>query len=407
MKKLFFLISILFVFASCKVQNKGDHTEKQETTSDTSLEIVANGKLKVLHLSGTAYERGFQHGQLLKEEIKIVTDSLLIDIGNTTQEDPTAFITRFLNETDFISSMEKWTPDLLKEIKGISEGSGIPYDIILMHQLGDEFFFSTKYLFAHKCSSIGIQESTNHPTLTGQNMDIPIYFHGHQTVLNFTDKNGVECMVLTIPGHIGITGMNNHSVSINCNILMQLSSQSKGLPVSAIVRGVLNKKKYADAVDWIHTVEHASGQNYLIGGLHQVVSLESSANLVKEFKPFQNANFTYHTNHPLSNKDYSEWYLEALEENGFTLFDASAFCQRFPSFEKRFNEKKNEFGMEEIKEVLRSKDHEGYDVLSNSYTYASVIYTLSDTPRFTIAPGKPHETEYIELKFKNMAAISK
>jgi hypothetical protein len=148
-------------------------------------------------------------------------------------------------------------------------------------------------------------------------------------------------------------------------------------------------------------VEHASGQNYLIGGINQVVSLESSANSIKEFKPFKNADFTYHTNHPLRNDDYSNWYLEALEENGFTLFDTKEFCQRFPSFENRFNEETSEFGMDEIKEVLSSKDHNGYDVLSNTYTYASVIYELSEKPRFIIAPGKPHETEYIELKFKN------
>ena len=232
-------------------------------------------------------------------------------------------------------------------------------------------------------------------------MDIPTYFHGHQTVLNFTDNEGNEVMVLTIPGHTGITGMNNSSVSINCNILMQMNSQSTGLPVSAIVRGVLDKKNYQEAFNWINEVEHASGQNYLIGGSNQVISLECSANLIKDFKPFKDASFTYHTNHPLSNTDYSEWYLEALKENGFTLIDSKDFCQRLPSLKKRFNEDNSEFGINEIKEVLSSKDHDGYDVLSNTYTYASVIYVLAESPKFIIAPGKPHETEYLEIKFND------
>ncbi|MFC5046136.1 C45 family autoproteolytic acyltransferase/hydrolase [Aquimarina hainanensis] len=399
MNKIIFLVFILL--ASCQCQDKKDNKTKQKTTAETvaPLEIVADGKLKILHLSGTPYERGVQHGRLLKDEIKTVTDSLLADIGRTTKEEPLTFIKRFLSKTNFVSSMKKWTPNLLEEIKGISDGSGIPHEIIFMHQLGDEFFFSTKYLFAHKCSSIGINKSNSHPTLAAQNMDIPTYFHGYQTVMNFTDETGKELMILTIPGHIGITGMNNSNVSINCNILMQLNSQSKGLPVSSIVRGVLDKNEYSEAINWIKTVKHASGQNYLIGGLHQVTSLESSANSIEEFKPYEEANFTYHTNHPLSNNDYSNWYLEALEENGFTLFDTKGFCQRLPSFEKRFNKENNEFGIEEIKEVLSSKDHDGYDVLSNTYTYASVIYVLSENPQFLIAPGKPHETAYIELKF--------
>lgn len=392
------VIATFIVLLSCQGPEKGKEQEKAKTPG--IVETIAGGKLQVMHLSGSAYERGFQHGSLLKEEIQVVTDSLLIDIQKTTDEEPRAFISQFLKETNFVPSMEKWTPELLDEIKGISDGSGIPYELIFMHQLGDEFFFSTKYLFAHKCSSIGINKSTNHPTIAAQNMDIPTYFHGHQTVMSITDETGHQAMVLTIPGHIGITGMNNTSVSINCNILMQLTAQSQGLPVSAIVRGVLAQKNHAAAIEWIHTVDHASGQNYLIGGLNEVSSLESSANAIEEFKPYEGANFTYHTNYPLSNTDYSDWYLEALEENGFELSDTEGFCQRFPSFKSRFNEENSEFGIDEIKEVLSSKDHEGLDVMSNTYTYASVIYELSERPRFLIAPGKPHETEYLELTFQ-------
>ncbi|NQX92440.1 MAG: hypothetical protein HRT74_10035 [Flavobacteriales bacterium] len=58
-----------------------------------------------------------------------------------------------------------------------------------------------------------------------------------------------------------------------------------------------------------------------------------------------------------------------------------------------------DFGIEEIQEVLGSRDHDGFDVISNSYTYSSVIYVLSQQPRFIIAPGKPHELNYVELDF--------
>lgn len=199
MKKLLFWIIVILSSCQHKPETTIQIKEELKSIDAKPLELVADGKLKVLHLTGTPYERGFQHGKLLKEEIKTVTDSLLIDIGKTTKEEPKVFIKRFLEETDFVFSMKKWTPDLLEEIKGISDGSGISYDIIFMHQLGDEFFFSTKYLFAHKCSSVGIGKSSNHPTITAQNMDIPTYFHDHQTVLNFTDKEGKELMVLTIP----------------------------------------------------------------------------------------------------------------------------------------------------------------------------------------------------------------
>jgi isopenicillin-N N-acyltransferase like protein len=384
----FKVLFVLFCITSC------NPTDKSE------VQLLANGDLRYIELEGSAYERGMKHGKLLKSEIKAVTDSLLSDIEKTTNINPRDFISKFLSETDFISEIKKWTPKLLEEIKGISDGSGIDYEIIFMHQLGDEFFFNTEYIMAHKCSSIGINRTKNHSSIAAQNMDIPKYFHGYQTVMKIKDENGIESIILTIPGHIGITGMNNKQVSVNCNILMQLDYQRKGLPVSFIVRGILNTTSAEQAVSFLNRIEHASGQNYLIGGKDKVLSLECSATKIAEFKPFKNSIFTYHTNHPMINKSFSKRYLEILAEHDLKLEDALTFCQRIPSFKKRFNEETDDFDIEEIKEVLSSVDHAGDDVISNNLTYASVIYVLSENPKFIIAPGKPHEKEYIELKFK-------
>lgn len=271
-----------------------------------------------------------------------------------------------------------------------------------MHQLGDEFFFNTEYIMAHKCSSIGVSKTANHPTIAAQNMDIPIFFHGYQTVMKITDpKTGLEKLILTIPGHIGITGMNGAGVSINCNILMQLDNANKGLPVSCVVRGVTDKTSLNEAVYFIHTIDHASGQNYIVSGIEETHSFECSATAVEEFKPFENAHFTYHTNHPLVNSSYSKRYLEILQEQNITLSEALNICQRIPSFASRFNEETEDFGIKEIKDVLSSRDHEGIDVISNVFTYASVVYVLKESPEFYVAPGKPHETEYVQIQFKN------
>lgn len=363
------------------------------------VKLLANGDLRYIELKGSAYERGLKHGQLLKKEIKAVTDSLMNDIEKTTNMNPRDFISKFLSETDFISEIKKWTPKLLEEIKGISDGSGIDYEIIFMHQLGDEFFFNTESIMAHKCSSIGINKTKKHSSITAQNMDIPKYFHGYQTVMKITDENEIESIILTIPGHIGITGMNNKQVSVNCNILMQLDYQRKGLPVSFIVRGILGKSNANQAISFLNQIEHASGQNYLIGGKDKVISLECSATKIEEFKPFKNSIFTYHTNHPMINNSFSKRYLEILKEHDLKLEEALTFCQRIPSFEKRFNEETDDFNVDDIKEVLSSVDHNGPDVISNSLTYASVIYVLTENPKFIIAPGKPHEKRYIELIF--------
>ena len=401
MYKNLLILFVSVVFLACKGESPKDKDLSMVAQNQSAqLELLGDGKLRFLKLSGNPYERGLAHGKALKSEIQEVIHLFKKDIAETTQEDPDAFIAKFLAVTDYKAAVEKWMPESMMELKGISEGSGVDFETIFMHQLGDEYWFNAKDVMAHSCSSFGVNKSAELPSITAQNMDIPEYYHGFQTVLKIDDPDsGKEIMVLTIPGHLGITGMNTKSVSINCNTLMQLDYGKTGLPVTFIVRGVLEKNNQEDALAFIDEITHASGQNYIIGGPEKVYSLECSANQVVEFRPFENSSFTYHTNHPMSNTDFSEPYLMQLESYGKTVEEGLYECQRIKSFQQRFTEQTSDIEIEEIKSVLRARDHEGRDVVSNSNTYASVIYELSEQPKFIIAPGKPHETDYIEIDF--------
>ena len=406
MKKSILLILMLAViFISCKTETKEKEVSANKTNSEQKAEVhlLADGKLRYLELNGTPYERGLTHGTLLKNEIQEVIQLFTAYIQKTYKEDPDLFITKFLAQTDYKSEILKQTPDLMKELEGISDGSGIDFDLIFMHQLGDELWFNARDLLAHKCSSFGVNKTLNQPSIAAQNMDIP-FFHGFQTVIKINDPDtDKEMMFLTIPGHLGITGMNNKSVSINCNTLMQLDYNTTGLPVTFIVRGVVSKNTQEEALKFLNDIKHASGQNYIIGGPKKVYSMECSANEIAEYRPFENANFTYHTNHPYRNVDYSHNYLEHLKKVNKTIeevIEKDFRCQRIKSFQKRFTKNTENINIEDIKNVLRSRDNETKDVISNAHTYASVIYELSAKPTFIIAPGKPHEEAYIEINFK-------
>lgn len=392
-KTIYSLYTLAFVFLSLGISIQ---LIAQETT--TQVELLSNGDLRYIELNGSPYQRGLDHGRLLKTEIQEVIKLLKEDIKNTTQEDPDQFITRFLEHTDYKSSILKTMPELMDELKGISEGSGVDIETIFMHQLGDEYWFNTPDIMAHHCSSFGVNKNDNHPSMAAQNMDIPTFYHGFQTVIKIIEDDK-EMMFLTIPGHLGITGMNNKSVSINCNTLMQLDYGTTGLPVTFIVRGVVAQNTQEEALNFLNKINHASGQNYIIGGPQKVFSMECSANKVVEFRPYEGAHFTYHTNHPMSNDDYSIKFLDQLKKKNKTTEENLYQCQRLKSFQERFNKESGVIRIEDIKNVLRSRDNQFGDVISNSNTYASVIYILSANPEFFIAPGKPHEKDYIKIEF--------
>ncbi|MEL6675162.1 MAG: C45 family peptidase [Bacteroidota bacterium] len=403
-RKIYLLLFTVLFSVACQSTATKNSASLDEKAVESTVQHLADDKLIYLELSGTPYERGLTHGKLLKKEIEEVLQLLKDDIQQNSKQDADSFIAYFLKETDYVSDIEQWTPDLLEEVKGIAEGSGLAYADLLMHQLIDEYWFHTLNLSAHSCSSFGLNKREDQPSIAAQNMDIPPFYHGYQTVINVIEpETQKQTMYLTIPGHLGITGMNDQAVSINCNTLIQLGSGTTGLPVTFIVRGVLEKNTQEEALAFLHEIQHASGQNYIIGGPETVHSMECSANQVAEFRPFENAPFTYHTNHPMANTDFSQAFLGILGNASISIeqFQQEEFrCQRIASFQERFTSETEGVGIEDIKTVLRSRDNETRDVVSNENTYASVIYQLSGEPQFIIAPGKPHEEAYMHIPFK-------
>ena len=391
------ILSILLV--SCK--NKTERKEKDQSVIDKPSMVVmlANNNLRYLELSGTPYERGFTHGRLLKKEIHEVIQLLKNDIKESTGQNPEDYINSFLEKTNYVKAISKWTPELLIELKGISEGSEVDFNTILMHQLPDEYWIDKMAIKLHKCSSFGVDKSNSNPSMTAQNMDIPTYYHGYQTVINLMESSGKQMMFLTIPGFLGLTGMNNKGVSVNVNTLLHLENNTTGLPVTFVIRGLVSKNSQEEAISFLKNVDHASGQNYIIGGPEKVYDFECSSNNKVEYRPFENAIFTYHTNYPLVNNDYNKTLMKGIEKFDIT-WEQSMSCERFPSFEKNFTKETSEVSIADIQKILSSRDNDGEDVISNESTYASVIYKLSKDQEFIIAPGKPHEIDYVLIKFK-------
>ena len=105
-------ITVFNVFIS-SVNIDGD--SRKDVILDTTY-----SNLPILHLNGTPYENGFQHGKIMKNRIIELVGLWKNDIEKKYQISADIFITIFLDSTDYIPAIKKWTPDLLEEIKGIS-----------------------------------------------------------------------------------------------------------------------------------------------------------------------------------------------------------------------------------------------------------------------------------------------
>ncbi|MBU1579484.1 MAG: C45 family peptidase [Bacteroidetes bacterium] len=368
---------------------------------DTRKEVLLDttySNLPILHLNGTPYENGFQHGKIMKSRILELVELWKNDIKKKYQVSADEFITTFLDSTDYIPAIKKWTPDLLEEIKGISDGSGIDFKTVFAFQLIDEIWTNERIVNSpHHCTSMGINNYKKHGSSNyiAQNIDITPFYHGFEILLDIKDKNSnSRKLVTTFAGYIGANGLNKH-IGITVNTLSDLKSSLNGLPVCCIVRGVLDKASFEEAVNFVKTIKHASGQNYIIGSNHDIISLECASDLVTEYWPDSTKDYTFHANRPLTNNSYHPAYLAYLEALYGSIPESISFS------DERLESIKNILLNNQQISLMTIKDALANEPVCNSNTFVSTIMEFNnDYNELLISPGKPDSIEYIVFRIK-------
>ena len=168
--------------------------------------LEEKGELTILHLEGSPYERGQAHGRLLKEEIRETISAWKQEVEGEFLCEFDTVLSRFFSASKFEQDLRKDHPDLLEEVRGISESSGIPYRSLLAFQLSEEMFTVLDQQARLHCTAIGITKTDSTPTLLAQNMDPPAFLHGHAFVMHIIPgKDKPESYIFTVPGLLGMT----------------------------------------------------------------------------------------------------------------------------------------------------------------------------------------------------------
>lgn len=385
------LVIILFpvIFISC---------ETKSADSDNVILDTTHTDLPILHLNGTAFENGEQHGKLLRKEINELIGLWKQDIEAKYQMPADTFIKMFLDSTNYIPSIKKWTPELFDEVKGISKGSGIHFNTIFAFQLVDEIWTNARLIkMPHHCTSLGVNNfiKDGGTNWNAQTIDIPTYYHKFPVLLDIKDKNSnSRKLVTTFAGYIGINGL-NENISVTENSLTNLKSALNGLPVAFVSRGVLERKTFDDAVSYIKTIKHASGQNYIIVSKSNIISLECATDLIKEYWPDSTKYYTFHGNNPLTNNSYHPFYNNYLKNLYGAIPEAISISDKKVETVNRQLTKNTTINAETIKNILSKEP------VYNQNTFAITIMELNKKyNRLYISLNKSDSTKYMEFKLK-------
>lgn len=369
------------------------------------------GKLPVVKLSGTPYQRGYTHGRELKKPISEVYKIWKQQIEKDTKKDPDSVIADFLRTSDYRVAIKIWTPQIWEEIEGLAAGSGQSITDVFAFQLIDEYWgyldrLRNNSIDKHHCTAVGVAKNGATPTIIGQNIDIDNFMNGYQVLLHIKEGKGIpEQYIMSCAGFIGFAGMNNKGVAVVINALTDLNNSTSGLPVTFVTRGILGKSSGEEALDFVGKIKHATGQNYLIGTNDKVYSFESSANQTIQFNPQQNK-LVYHTNHSLSNHDIKPW-MEEYHKRILSGEGKQTNSQtRLKSAASQLTSHRNNLGSEEIKSILRSKENEQFPICVNyredgvAFTFSSVVFTLGDRPSAEVTYGSPDLAQYQKFNLK-------
>jgi hypothetical protein len=331
-------------------------------------------------------------------------------ISERSRLDAGEYIDRFVGATDFVTATERWAPHLLEEIRGMGEGAGISFREIYAYNMVDEEWLFARDLSlepqavaAEHCTCVGVFDRPDEPPLLAQNMDVPKFYDGSQALLHIKHADSdLESFVFTLAGVLIANGLNSAGIGVCCNTVAQLAHSNTGLPVSVVARRILEHRTLGDAVDFVKGAQHASGQNYMIGGPDGIVSLECSAHAVAEYAPMPGR--VYHTNHPLASDDVDpqpgagprsapDPITGSHRSNSEIRCDAAAAALADPA---------ERIAVERIEAVL--SDPETLvcvlrDAPVPSFTAGSMVMELSAPPVLHLAPGPGAVTEYRRWTF--------
>jgi isopenicillin-N N-acyltransferase like protein len=346
--------------------------------------------LPIVPCVGAPRQRGEAHGEALRAPIRATLERWLDSLRRAGQPDPHAYLRDFLRRTDYLAAMAQWTPGLLDEIRGIASGAGLPSEQLFAYNLLDEewWFARSQARPAAGCTVIGWWAGGESTPLLAQTMDIGAVYDGAQAVLQLCPDDAPEALVFTFAGMIGLNGCNAEGVGVVVNNLAMLPHAPRGLPVAAVVRGILARRSLADAATFIRRAPHASGQHYAIGSPEGIMSFECSAG--GAFQDTSATSLILHTNHPL---------IDACPPADGAPSDATANSHARYDF---IAARAGEIATQADAEAILADQTVPISIAcmpGRSFTFGATSLALAAPPRMRVTPGPPHCTPYVELSF--------
>jgi isopenicillin-N N-acyltransferase-like protein len=252
-------------------------------------------KFPIVELSGTYAEIGFQHGFKLRDRIKKAIkfySDVTKTLNDREREENIKVILEYAKH--FREIIKEQNPNFAIEIEEIAKGAEVdPLWIYVINSRSE--IMSNMEKGSTECTALYFKEIR----ALAQNWDWAADLEDLAVIMKIKLDSGVEILQVTEPGMLGKIGFNNYGLGILLNFL-HVERPLQGLPVHLILRSLLEKTSFNEAMAFINTQPVGCAGNIMIGdreGNYQDVEFDGE---IKYLLDNTNPVFV-HTNHYLQN----------------------------------------------------------------------------------------------------------
>lgn len=205
-------------------------------------------EITIVKLSGTSYQMGYQHGQLLAPEIHQMVKLFYTITG--LKKRPVGWI-KGIPIFYWAHALYQSIPvKYREEMQGIADGAKVSIvDIALLNVYDELFNFS-------QCTNLAVwgAYTRDGELVHGRNLDYPIanYLWNRQVVFLYQPVGAQRFLSISWPGQVGVlTGMNESGLTLGSMTSRAYQHSIHGVPTGILYREVMETSWTIDAVEKI------------------------------------------------------------------------------------------------------------------------------------------------------------
>lgn len=334
----------LIIFINTIQKMASPLTKSTQSVGDAQLTIT----MKKIQLSGTPKDIGFQHGELLKDQIHHTLSSykewFLIHLESEN------------NVLDAAKSFKKligeYNPDYITEIDHIALGAEVK-EPLWLYALNSR----TELVVPQKNECTALVFPLHN--IIGQTWDWAQFLEGQFAVMEIEFQSGHKILQLTEAGMIGKIGMNNQGLGLTLNLIRIQDRELKGVPVHIVLRAILESTDIDSAFAEIRRSGNGKASSVILSQTGNSVIVEFIG--TETHQKVIDESFYVHTNHYL----YAPGSIKVAEDS---YIDSVYRYSKATDLGKRIRD----YTMDEMIKILSDRSNLEYPILADFEPYSLV-----------------------------------